>query len=225
MSTAIGTETLPGRPPPPWRNPRFHRATAWRHDRGAGVVVDCRGRRALAAPLDWLLAWHDALVQETGDATAGILTAAGTAWGAADMSAWIARAPEEFGEELTKVHMGVALQTWWWPFVAAGWGRARFDYGRPAQRWLRVDVTGSAVARAVRSARRPVCHLYVGLLAGALGRLSGRALTGVEIQCHACDGGDCRFLITTEVRAAAARDLRSQGVSADEIESRLTSSR
>lgn len=221
MTTAVGPEAAPVQPPPPWRNPRSSRRSVLRHDRAAGAVVDSLGRRTLVAPVGWLQIWRDAIAQETGDAADEILSAIGSAWGAADMAAFIGRASDEFGEELSKIHMAVALQTWWWPFNTAGWGVARFDYGRPGQKWIRVDVGESACARAARTGQRPVCHLYAGLFAGALGRLTGRKLTGVEVRCRACDGGDCRFLVTTETRAAAMRELRAAGVQADEIESRL----
>src|SRR5205823_11717480 len=102
----------------------------------------------------------------------------------ADMQAFAARANDEFGAELPKVHMGVALQTWWWPWIAAGWGTATFDLQRAAQRIVRIDVVESAAARAATrspgnsSAGRPVCDLYAGLFAGAFGQLSGR-----EVAC------------------------------------------
>lgn len=220
MTTAAGLEAA-RLDPPPWRNPRISRRTALRRDRAAGAAFDGLGRRTLVAPIGWLPAWRDALMQETGDAADEILTAIGAGWGAADMAAFIGRASDEFGDELVRIHMAVALQTWWWPFNAGGWGVARFDYGRSGQKWIRADVADSAWARAAGAARRPVCHLYAGLFAGALSRLTGRTLIGVETQCRACDGVDCRFLVTTDLRAAAIREWRRAGLHADEIESRL----
>src|SRR5205807_7045253 len=91
--------------------------------------------------------------------------------------------------ELPKVHMGVALATWWWPWQAGGWGTARFDLGRVAHRMVWIDLDGSAavrqsVAELVRVRLRHTCDLYAGLFAGAFGRLSGREVACVEVQCR-----------------------------------------
>jgi len=137
------------------------------------------------------------------------------------MQAFAARSADEFGAQLAKVHMGLALQTWWWPWMAAGWGMAKFDFERAAQRLMRIDVTESACARSTRSAAGPACDLYTGLFAGAFGQLSGRQVGCVELQCRAAGATTCRFLVTTRQRAASAVASRNSGVPANEVERRL----
>lgn len=190
-------------------------------DRLAGTLTDARGQRLIAAPLELLAALGSSLEREIGDAAADVQRKIGDAWAAADMRAFAARATEEFGCELAKVHMTAALAAWWWPWASAGWGLAEFDLRRAAQKLVRVDVANSAAARAAGQVARPACHLYAGLFAGAFRAMTGRDLACVEVQCAAAGADGCRFLVTTIARARTALDARNAGTSADEIERRL----
>lgn len=207
--------------PPPRRTYRYSLAPFLKSNASAGVIADAFGLRTVVSPIEMIASITDALNREVGDASGEILHKIGAACGIADMRAFMDRAVEEFGAELPKVHMGVALHTWWWPWSQSGWGRAAFDLQRAAQRLVRIDVTDSAIARAQPSARRPACDLLAGIFSGAFGRLSGREVGCVEVSCKAAGGSDCRFLVTTRSRAASAIDWRESGVSADEIELRI----
>jgi bacteriochlorophyll 4-vinyl reductase len=186
-----------------------------------GTINDAFGHRTIVAPLDLLADIVAALTREVGDAAAEVLQKIGATCGAADMQAFVARSNDEFGAELAKVHMGVALHTWWWPWMAAEWGTAKFDFEHAAQRLIRIDLSESASARSTRSAAGPVCDLYTGLFAGAFGQLSGRQVGCAEVQCRAAGATSCRFLVTTRQRAASAVAWRNSGVPAGELERRL----
>jgi predicted hydrocarbon binding protein len=184
----------------------------------------------LRVSVDFLGALHHSLEHETADAAERILTAIGRSWGAADMRAFLARAPQLLGAPHEAVHVGVLLQTWWWPRTAGGWGVASFDFRRAAQRLLVVELRNSAEARASRerqqpegSPARPVCHLYAGYFAGGFAALAKRDLVCVELECHAAAGADaCQFLLSTSAHAQQARQWRDAGESAAAIVRKLT---
>src|SRR5262245_15366589 len=128
---------------------------------------------------DFLAALRQSVEREHANTADRILHEVGRRWGAADMQAFIARAPQVLGAPPEAVHIGVLLQTWWWPRTAGGWGAASFDFRRAAQRLMVVELRNSAQARASRErerpegpAPRPVCHLYSGYFAGGLGALA-----------------------------------------------------
>jgi predicted hydrocarbon binding protein len=200
------------------------------------AAVPPRAAVPFAAPLeglrvsaDFLTALHQSLEHETGDAAERILSETGRRWGAADMQAFIASAPQVLGAAHEAVHIGVLLQTWWWPRTAGGWGAASFDFRRAAQRLLVVELRNSAEARASRErerrdgqAPRPVCHLYAGYFAGGLSALAKRDLTCVELQCHAAGADTCQFLLSTAAHVQQARQWREAGESAAAVVRKLT---
>lgn len=208
-------------PPSSRRRNGYSCAPQWHSAANAGTISDAFGHRVVVTPIELIGAIHEALTHEVGDAAGEILSKIGSAAGSGDMRAFMERADNEFGAELPKVHMGVALQTWWWPWLQSGWGRATFDLQRAAQRLVRIDVADPAIARAQRSRGQPVCHLLAGFFAGAFGQLSGREVGSVEIQCRAAGATTCRFLVTTRGRASSAVSWRDSGVSVDEIERRI----
>ena len=178
---------------------------------------------------DFFAALHQSLEQETADAAERILVETGRRWGAAEMQAFIARAPQLLGAPPESVHIGVLLQTWWWPRTAGGWGAATFDFRRAAQRLLVVDLRNSAEARASRerqrpegSSPRPACHLYSGYFAGGLGALAKRDLACIELQCRATGADACQFLLSTAAHVQQARQWRDAGESAEAIVRKLT---
>ena len=178
---------------------------------------------------DFLAALHQSLEQEMADAAERILAETGRRWGAADMQAFLGRAPQLLGAPHEAVHIGVLLQTWWWPRTAGGWGTASFDFRWAAQRLLVVELTNSAEARASRERQRPegqptgpVCHLYSGYFASGLGALAKRDLACVELQCRAAGADLCQFLVSTAAHVQQARQWRDAGESTAAIVRKLT---
>jgi bacteriochlorophyll 4-vinyl reductase len=224
MSTSTIAEQPVYSEPTPWRKNRYAHMAFLQPTPTEGTINDGFGHRTLVAPLGWIADMVGAITREVGDAAAEILQKIGAACGAADMKAFAARSADEFGAGLPNVHMGVALQTWWWPWMAAGWGTATFNLQRAPQRLILIDVMETAVARATHSAARPMCDLYTGLFAGAFGQLSGRQVGCAEVQCRAAGASSCRFLVTTRQRAASAVAWRNSGAPANEIEQRLIAS-
>jgi predicted hydrocarbon binding protein len=208
--------------PLPLRHNRYAAEDFFRCDAAAGVVTAHDGRRVVRVSGDFLAALTRALEREVGDAAATILYETGRRWGADDMAAFATRAPQEFGTDYEKVHMDVLLETWWWSYAAGGWGTWRFDFTRAPQRLVFLEVRDSAAARALAGAGRPVCHLYAGAFAGAMGFLARRGLACTELQCRAAGADVCRFFASTPDKVKAATEWRDAGEPAAEITRRLT---
>jgi uncharacterized protein len=208
--------------PPPFRRPHYSADTYYRCDAAAGAVTTAYGQRVLRVSEDFLAALHRAVEREAGDRAEAILYEAGRRWGHADMTAFAARAPEEFGASYETVHMDVLLETWWWPRTAGGWGTWAFDFRRAPQRLVFLDVRESAEARASAGAGRPVCHLYAGYFAGGLSFLARKDLACVELQCRAAGAGTCQFLFSVPPTVQQARQWRDAEEPAATIVERLT---
>jgi predicted hydrocarbon binding protein len=207
---------------PPGRHNYYADEDFFRPDPAACATRDAYGRRVVRVAGEFLAALAGALGQESGDRAGEILYQLGARWGAADMRALAARVPGEFGVDgVGQLNFSVLLETWRWPLTAAGWGTWRYDLSRVRQGLPLIDLFGSATAAALGPSARPVCHLYAGLFAAGFGHLAGRELAGVELQCAAAGADRCRILVAAPARAAAAAQLRDEGVSADAILERL----
>ncbi len=76
-----------------------------------------------------------------------------------------------------------------------GWGRFHLDrYDREA-RILEVSVEASPFAEACKGARRPVCHLIRGVVAGMGSALLGVECAAEETTCKALGDDRCRFAV------------------------------
>jgi hypothetical protein len=190
-----------------------------RPDPARGTIRNAIGGRLVRASADLLTALTAALTRE-GAAAGDVLYKIGRRWGDADFRAFAERVPQEFGVAgLEQMHFQAMLESWHWPFTAAGWGTWRYDF-RHARAGLPVVNLANSIAVTGR-ADKPVCHLYAGLFAAVFSALAKRDLVGVELQCAAMGSKGCRFLLASAGKAGAAAKLRDEGVHAEEILDRL----
>jgi bacteriochlorophyll 4-vinyl reductase len=204
----------------PGRHNYFDDEDFVRPDPARGTVRDAVGRRLVRASADLLAALPAALARE-GAAAGDVLYKIGRRWGDADFRAFAERAPKEFGVNgLEQMHFQVMLESWRWPFTAAGWGTWRYDFRRARVGLPVVDLAHSAAVTG--RADKPVCHLYAGLFAAVFSALAKRELVGLELQCAATGAEGCRFLVASAAKAGVAAKLRDDGVPAEEILDRLT---
>ena len=186
-----------------------------RPDPARGTIRDAIGRRLVRASAELLAGLPTALARE-GAAAGDVLYKVGRRWGDADFRAFSARVPKEFGvASLEQMHFQVMLETWRWPFTAAGWGTWRYDFRRARIGLPVVELTNSVTVTG--HAEKPVCNLYAGLFAAVFSALAKRDLVGVELQCAAAGAEDCRFLVASSAKADAAAKLRDDGVPAEDI--------
>jgi len=177
----------------------------FRHDRPTGTVKNVYGQRILRVSEDFLVALLSCLADEVGDAAGEIMYKVGYEWGMEDMRSFSRRIQAEFEIELSKMAMGVLLETWWWPLQIEGWGGWRYDFRQGKQGLIFIDLFESAVAQSLGDVGKVVCYFYAGLFAAAFSVLAKRPLACIEIQCYSMGEDYCKFLISTEKRVNAAQ--------------------
>lgn len=175
----------------------------------------------MMASEDFILGLQQGLEAEVGEASAVIMYQCGLEWGRIDMERFEQRVLQEWGKPMRTMNVSFILETWWWPLTAAGWGAWRVDLGRVKQGYIVVDLFNSAVAQSLEPLGKPVCHLYAGMLAGAMSVLVRKQLSSIEIQCYAMGEDNCRFLVASEKRVDAAEFWLNEGAQASDILRRL----
>ncbi|MFO0807426.1 MAG: V4R domain-containing protein [Gemmataceae bacterium] len=205
----------------PYRHHYFTPREFFQHNPHSGTITNAYGQRVIRATEELVPSLIAALDAEVGDAASEILYKCGLAWGRAEVEAFVPRVESEYEVEFDKLSMGTMLETWWWPFRVAGWGRWRYEF-RHTARIVVIDLHDSFVAAAVGQSGRVACHFYAGLFAAVFSRLAKKPLASVELQCAAAGASHCRFMVATEQRVHEATIWRNEGITADEILQRLT---
>lgn len=192
------------------------------HDVRAGKIETRNHERAFFASEDFIVGLQAGLEQEVGDASAVVLYRCGYQWGLTDMRRFEANMRSEFGRDMRQMNVKFVLEEWWWPLQAMGWGAWEIDMqSKRDQGLVIVNLYDSAVAKTLGEVGKPVCHLYAGMLAGALTYLAKRDLSGIEIQCYAMGATYCRFLVGAEQRLNAVQFWLEEGASASDVIARL----
>ncbi|MGL4464327.1 MAG: V4R domain-containing protein [Planctomycetia bacterium] len=187
------------------------------HDPKAGVLKNVYGQRVVRVSEDFVVAVLGSLEEEVGDAAAEIMYKCGFEWGMEDMRSFTQRVQAEFEVEMSKMAMGLMLETWWWPLQIEGWGGWHYDFRQAKRGLIFIDLYESAVAKSIGDIGKVVCFFYAGLFAAVFSVLSKRPLSCIEIQCYATGDTFCRFLISTSKRVNAAAFWRAEGATAKEI--------
>ncbi len=187
---------------------------------GTGLELGYGGTGMMATE-DFIVGLQEGLEAEVGEASAVIMYQCGLEWGREDMLRFEKRVEQEYGRPMRSMNVNFVLETWWWPLTAAGWGNWRVDLERVKQGYIMVDLYQSAVAFSLERIGKPVCHLYAGMLGGAMSVMVGNDLSCIEIQCYAMGEDHCRFLIGSEDRVDAAEFWLNEGASANDIARRL----
>lgn len=142
-----------------------------------------------------------AYLQEAGFAGGEELYDAFTGWLAATFGV---RQPGE----LDASRLGDVLSQF---FSETGWGALTVaPLGAAA---LALDSTEWAEATAQGDAAYPSCHLSCGLLADFVGRISGRTVAVMEVECRSMGHDRCRFVAGSPDTLGTAYDRMSQGQS------------
>lgn len=195
------------------------RHMAFQADASLGSLRSEDGQRVAALPAEGLLALHAAFVDQFGDNAADILYRCGYEWSLQEMAAMNRRLRDEIGSafDLWQMDARFVLDSWWTPFAVSGWGSCAFDTAPNKRGVVLASVHNSAIARALHGAEEPVCHVYAGLLAGAVSFFERAERHSVELQCCATGAAVCQFVIGTGPDIDLAETLRQQGTSVAEI--------
>lgn len=205
----------------PYRHHYFTPRDFYRHDPRTGTIHNIYGQRIVRATDEFICALGAALDAEVGDAAGEILYKCGLAWGRSEVEAFVPRVEQEYEIEFDRLSMGTMLETWWWPFRAAGWGRWRYDFRYAPRGIIGIELHDSAVAAALPHAGRPVCYFCAGLFAAVFGRLAKRELAGAELACVAAGAPCCRFVVALPQRVHQAALWRNEGVAPDDVLNRM----
>lgn len=189
----------------------------YRHDANKGILTNVYGQRLIRVSEDFLVAILGGLEDELGDAAGEVMYKVGYEWGMEDMKSFTKRVQAEFELELSKMGMGLLMETWWWPLQIEGWGGWHYDLRQGKQGLIFIDLYESAVAKSVGDIGKVVCYFYAGMFAAVFSVLAKRHLACIEIQCYGMGEDYCKFLISTEKRVNAAAFWRSEGATSSDI--------
>lgn len=201
----------------------FAASKLFRFDAAGGSLHLVDGPRVMAFSQPMIRSLHAALAARLGPGNDAAYRL-GYEWALQDMLRLHQKMRDEFGGknfDFWQMEAKFILDSWWSPLDAMGWGAAIFDFAAIARGLAFVELRHSVVAAAHPDAAQPVCHLYAGLFAGALGFFERAERHAIEIQCRAVGHDTCRFVVGPGAEIDAAETWRKQGAAAAEIVRRL----
>ncbi|PZO35676.1 MAG: 4-vinyl reductase [Pseudanabaena frigida] len=199
----------------------YSRHTFFKFDRSKGQIADWNQHKYVLASDDFIVSLLKGLEHEVGEASGWLMYLIGKDWGTEDAKSFKTWFERDYHLSINKSSLIFALETWWWPLTAQGWGKWNVDLSSIREGFIFIDLFDSAVAKSMGNIGKPVCFLYAGLLAGFFSVMLNRGLSSTEIQCYSMGNNFCRFLIGSETRIKAAEFWLSSGATAQEIETRL----
>jgi uncharacterized protein len=201
----------------------YSRAKFFQFDMEKGNIKDYNKQSNLLAGEDFIVSLLKGLEHEVGEAAGWLLYQTGFEWGKQDAVLFKSWFKEYYNLTLDTSNLAFAMETWWWPYTAQGWGTWSPNLGTKDSGFFYVDLYDSAVAKSLGYMGKPVCHLYAGLLAGFFSATFKQNLCSTEIQCYAMGNDFCRFLVGSEERIQVAEFWISSGAKATEIAERFES--
>ena len=199
----------------------YSRAKFFNFDMEQGQISDYHHQRNLLVGEDFIISLLKGLEHEVGEAAGWLCYQIGFEWGQQDAVLFEAWFKEFYNLTIETSNLAFALETWWWPFTAQGWGTWSPNLSGRESGFFYIDIYDSAVAKSLGYVGKPVCHLYSGLLAGFFSVAFKQNLCSTEIQCYAMGNDFCRFLVGSEERIQAAEFWITSGANATEIAERF----
>ena len=199
----------------------YSRAKFFNFDMEQGQISDYHHQRNLLVGEDFIVSLLKGLEHEVGEAAGWLCYQIGFEWGQQDAVLFEAWFKEFYNLTIETSNLAFALETWWWPFAAQGWGKWSPNLSGRESGFFYIDIYDSAVAKSLGYVGKPVCHLYSGLLAGFFSVAFKQNLCSTEIQCYAMGNDFCRFLVGSEERIQAAEFWITTGANATEIAERF----
>jgi uncharacterized protein len=204
-----------------WKVCHYNHRTFFDFDMKQGEIRDYHQQRNLMAGEDFIVSLLKGLEHEVGDSAGWLLYLIGQNWGKQDAIAFEVWFQEYYNLTLQTANLAFAMETWWWPLTAQGWGTWSLNLNSLKEGFIFVDLFDSAVAKTLGNVGKPVCHLYAGLLAGFFSTVFEKNLSSTEVQCYGMGDQFCRFLVGSEKRIRATEFWISSGATVADIEHRL----
>jgi uncharacterized protein len=199
----------------------YSRAKFFNFEMEQGQIRDYHHQRNLLVGEDFIVSLLKGLEHEVGEAAGWLCYQIGFEWGKQDAVLFQSWFKEFYNLTIETSNLAFALETWWWPFTAQGWGTWSPNLKDRESGFFYIDLYDSAVAKSLGYVGKPVCHLYSGLLAGFFSVAFAQELCSIEIQCYAMGNDFCRFLVGSEQRIQAAEFWIASGANANEIAERF----
>jgi uncharacterized protein len=199
----------------------YSRSQFFRFDMEPGTIMDYHRQRNLLVGEDFIVSLLKGLEHEVGESAGWLCYQIGFEWGKQDAVIFADWFKEFYNLTLATSNLAFAMETWWWPYTAQGWGTWLPNLSGRESGFFYVDLFDSAVAKSLGYMGKPVCHLYSGLLAGFFSAAFKQNLCSTEIQCYAMGNDFCRFLVGSEQRIQAAEFWITSGAKANEIAERF----
>lgn len=203
------------------RKCHYSSAQFFKFDMENGRIEDYNRQRNILVGEDFIISLLKGLEHEVGEAAGWLLYQIGYDWGKQDAVLFQSWFKEFYGLTLETSNLAFAMETWWWPYTAQGWGAWSPNLSSLESGFVYVDLFDSAVAKSLGYMGKPVCHLYAGLLAGFFSVAFSQELSSTEIQCYAMGNDFCRFLVGSSERIQAAEFWFTSGANAIEIAQRF----
>uniref|UniRef100_B8HV18 4-vinyl reductase 4VR n=1 Tax=Cyanothece sp. (strain PCC 7425 / ATCC 29141) TaxID=395961 RepID=B8HV18_CYAP4 len=191
------------------------------HDNQSGIVTDWNSGRNIFITEDFVIGLITGLEEEVGGASTVVMYNIGIEWGQRDADFFQQWFKQEYDRDIRQTSLTFALEAWWWPFTAQGWGNWELDLSEQKNGFMFINIFDSAVARTLGDVGKPVCHLYAGMFAGFFSGIVKKTLSCIEIQCYAMGETYCKFLLGKTERIDAATFWQNEGATARDIEKRL----
>jgi uncharacterized protein len=201
----------------------YSRSQFYNFDAAQGTITDYHHQRNLLVGEDFIVSLLKGLEHEVGEAAGWLCYQIGFDWGKQDAVLFESWFKESYNLTVATSNLNFAMETWWWPYTAQGWGTWAPNLSTRDSGFFYVDLYDSAVAKSLGYMGKPVCHLYAGLLAGFFSVAFNENLCSTEIQCYAMGNDFCRFLLGSEERIQAAEFWIASGATANEIAERFES--
>jgi uncharacterized protein len=199
----------------------YSRSQFFHFDMKPGTIVDYHRQRNLLVGEDFIVSLLKGLEHEVGEAAGWLCYQIGFEWGKQDAVLFQSWFKEFYNLTLATSNLAFALENWWWPYTAQGWGTWSPNLSGRESGFFYIDLYDSAVAKSLGYVGKPVCHLYSGLLAGFFSAAFEQNLCSTEIQCYAMGNDFCRFLVGSEERIQAAEFWITAGANANEVAERF----
>ena len=167
------------------------------------------GSGMVAITRDALAGLRNALMRDTGYATAGYLQEAGYAGGGAlfeAFRAWLAARDERDAEAMPLSAFQAHATEF---FRECGWGALEIGDLHDTVATLDSSDWGESTPGADLGAAG--CHLTAGMFADFFGRLSGAPLAVMEVECRSAGADRCRFLLGSAEVMQAVYDGMAAG--------------
>jgi uncharacterized protein len=199
----------------------YSRAQFFNFEMEQGKITDYHRQRNLLVGEDFIVSLLKGLEHEVGEAAGYLCYEIGVEWGKQDAVLFQSWFKEFYNLTIETSNLAFAMETWWWPYTAQGWGTWSPNLDNRNSGFFYVDLFDSAVAKSLGYMGKPVCHLYSGILAGFFSVTFQQSLSSTEIQCYSMGNDFCRFLLGSSDRIQAAEFWIASGAKATEIAERF----